>query len=53
LTAATLRVMGGDCWASRGSAESRRRRRDEKSFRKMGGRAFLEIVGAVLRSIPD
>ena len=34
-------------------AERRRRSVVEKSFRKMGGRAFPVIVGVVLRSIPD
>jgi hypothetical protein len=37
----------------RGRAEKRRRSVVEKSFRKMGGRAFPEIVGMVPNSIPD
>ena len=36
----------------RGRAEKRRRSVVEKSFRKVGGRAFPEIVGLVLRGIP-
>jgi hypothetical protein len=37
----------------RGRAEKRRRSAVEKNFRKMGGRAFLVIVGIVLKDIPS
>ena len=37
----------------RGMAEKRRRSVVERSFRKMGGRAFLVIVGMVLKNIPS